>query len=272
MHCRGKHSAQARIAAGAGLQKESKDTTTSPKPSVASSGSKDAAEVTDQSEVFTTRELGPASNHNEFLEKVAALYDGQMITTQTNGDCFFDAVQIGLRHLGVEHSISALRQLAGKFLKSNAKDYEPMYKGSADAAAVPYAEYVKNIQHRHEWATEVTIHAMVEGLNRPIRVMSSGTDDLGKPMCWVKQYHENISKTAGREITVMFNAVQAHYLGFIPQDRTPRLAYTPNTASDVQDQHQTPTATPSTSHGSGSQQRTNERKLLSRAYCIFSFL
>jgi len=176
MHRYGKHSAQARFAAGGGLEKESGDKETSSKQSVAPHGSKDAAHVADkiplhntssgpcdQSEVFTTYELGPARSHNEFLEKVAALYDGQMIPTETNGNCFFDAVHIGLQNHGVYRSIHSLRELAGKLLKSNAITYEPMYRGSADAAAPPYAEYVNNIWHGSEWATEVTIHAMVEG-------------------------------------------------------------------------------------------------------------
>jgi hypothetical protein len=51
---------------------------------------------------------------------VAAANNARLVNTVGMGDCFFDAIRIGLSNIGIRRSIEELRQLAGIELQINA--------------------------------------------------------------------------------------------------------------------------------------------------------
>jgi len=191
------------------------------------SKSRSSTVAANRSVIITVDDVGSASSHFEFLKKVASLYGGDIQETVGGGQCFFDAVRIGLVQLGMSRSIDELRELAGIELTRNASYYERMYHLEGNDQAKTYDAYVDGIWRGREWATEVTICAMAQGLDTPIRVFSSGTDVRGRPMCRVSQYSEGVSGNRAGEITVVLNSVEGHYMGFVSHNRVPTLHSSP---------------------------------------------
>lgn len=185
--------------------------------------------------VFQTTDVGPVTSHFELLSKVASQLGGQLQQTVGAGHCFFDAVRIGLLQHGVDSDIPGLRRLAGAELRIHFADYGELYEAMSRESpeqSATYSEYVQNIEDGCEWATELTVCAMVHGLDRPIRVIKSVTDPrTGQMMCFQRIYEDGVTQNAGSEITVFLNSAEAHYLGWKPGDSRPMLPNAPHSPS-----------------------------------------
>jgi len=228
MHMMVAHKESAKVAADGAMGKED-DPLRADSPVIAGESLEQTPTVVtadDYFDLYTADCCGLARSHTEFLERVASQLSGHLVKTLAQGDCFFDAVRIGLAQapINLPRTIAELRLLAGIELERNAAGYRPLYftedHGRGDQA-VTYDLYVHRIRYERELATDITIGAMVHGLDRPIRVLMSSNDEFGRPQCTVKRFWKGVTRDVP-DITVAYNAAEGHYLGFM-SDMIPQL-------------------------------------------------
>lgn len=154
------------------------------------------------------------TSHAQCLQQWAASNNARLIETVGGGDCFFHAVQIGMSALGESHTIARLREAAATELATGAGDYRDLYRVEDYAVQMPTFDlFVQSTWDGTEWATELTVSALACALGVVIRVVSSGTDNNGRPTASFLPYYNPAALDTGRIVTVAYNADEGHYLG-----------------------------------------------------------
>jgi len=165
--------------------------------------------------VWSVDNCGPARSHAEYLQNVGRMNHIQLLQTVGGGDCFFNAIEFGLQEFGMVRSIQELRNVAATELYINRHQYAHRYvveDYEQRQQARTFETFVELTGSGSEWATELTVTAMARGLNMVICVISTAGPST-QPSAFCRFYREGVTRH-DQIITVGFNAVEGHYVGF----------------------------------------------------------
>jgi hypothetical protein len=190
-------------------------------------------------------------SHAHMLARFCELNGLHITQTAGGGDCFYHAVQLGCAALGLTHSIRDVREITADQLQLHSALYKPLYRLDGDGQSVSYELFVHNTRTSNEWCTQLSIAACVRGLQRVIRLVSTGTGPDGKASVYVNDYSDGVAFPVPDIVVVVgYNQQEAHYLGLGVMSRNISHLSTPNgsiiTVNAVVDAVNAPPGTSST--------------------------
>jgi OTU-like cysteine protease len=152
-------------------------------------------------------------SHHQLLCNAAEYNNGYVVETVSAGDCFFDAVRIGLYAIGIQRSVKQIREMVGIELQCNAAIYRQCFDVEVIAEheqAETFDEFVDKTWHGSEWATELTVLAVARALGVIIQVISTS----GSTSTTFDQFYGSWTGSNDVIVTVLYNAEVGHYLGY----------------------------------------------------------
>ena len=168
------------------------------------------------SSVWTVVDCGAARSHADYLERVAAANHQCVLVTESFGNCFYDAIRQELADRGNIVTIPELRLIAAARLRANQPEWEERYvveDNGQHEQAPTYDLFVDRTERGREWATEMSVAALAEGMDIVIRVIRTMTDDDGSVTAQAQLYDEGVVRRQSI-LTVGFNSAEGHYIGF----------------------------------------------------------
>lgn len=179
----------------------------------------EGGDVESQVCVWRVDNCGLAVSHHDYLINVATVNRAQVVdTVGGGGNCFFDAVRLGVQQMGIIRTVSELRLAAAMELEINAELYRPLYSvedislGQGHQAATS-EQFVRRTRDGCAWATSMTVASMAKSLNMVINVISTTSDSTGRLSAWVNSFSDGVTH-ADRCIIVGYNRETAHYVVF----------------------------------------------------------